>query len=79
MSDILKTELETYASLRDDLLATSENKFALIHGHDLLGVFESEQDAINQGYQVLGNVPFLVKQIVRVEVTQKFVSHLLAL
>ncbi len=75
----LQTELETYARLKDELLAQSENKFALIHEDKLLGVYESEQDAVDQGYKAVGNVAFLVKQVLRVEVTQKFVSYVLAI
>jgi hypothetical protein len=35
-------------------------------------------DAIAAGYQQFGNVPFLVKQIVKIETPQNFVSNLLA-
>ncbi len=41
----------------------------------LVGAFESQADAINVGYQRFGNVPFLVKQVVPVEVPQNYVSN----
>ncbi len=74
----LERELETYENKRQELLDTAEGKFVLIGGEEVLGVFEAEYDAVRQGYQRLGNVPFLVKQVVRVEVSQNFVSNLLA-
>jgi len=35
-------------------------------------------DAISAGYSNFGNVPFLVKQILKVEMPVSFVSNLLA-
>ena len=50
---------------RDSLLGTAEGKFVLISGDKILGEFDTEADAIRQGYAQLGNVPFLVKQVVQ--------------
>jgi hypothetical protein len=75
----LRKELETYESHRVELLATAENEFVLIHGADIMGTFETEVDAIKHGYRELGNVPFLVKKIVRVEHPENFVSNLIAI
>jgi hypothetical protein len=36
-------------------------------------------DAINWGYKELGNVPFLVKNISKLDIPLSFVSNLLAL
>lgn len=73
----LDIELKTYEQNRDHLLATAENKFALVHNKQVIGVYDSKMDAIAQGYQQFGNVPFLVKQIVKIEMPQNFVSNLL--
>lgn len=78
MSELLGLELETYEKHRGQLLATAEGKFVLISGDKIRGVFESESDAIRQGYLQLGNVPFLVKQVLEVEDVLNFVSNLLA-
>jgi hypothetical protein len=77
MSHVLDKELKTYERFRDKLLATDEGKFALVWGDVVIGVYESEMDAISQGYREFGNVPFLVKQILRIETPQNFVSGLL--
>ncbi len=77
MEQVLEVELKTYEQHRDQLLGTAEGKYVLIRNDQVLGVFDSKMDAIAQGYQRFGNVPFLVKQILKVEVPQNFVSNLL--
>jgi hypothetical protein len=77
MAGMLQTELKTYEQHRDQLLGTAEGKFVLIQNDQILGVYDSKMDAIAQGYQQCGNVPFLVKQIVKVEMPQNFTSNLL--
>ena len=78
MTQILGAEIETYDQQRDNLLGTSEGKFVLIRGNQVGGIFDSKMDAIAAGYQQFGNVPFLVKQIVKIETPENFVSNLLA-
>ncbi|HMD98487.1 MAG TPA: hypothetical protein VKM93_14280 [Terriglobia bacterium] len=77
MANVLETELKAYEHHRDNLLSTAEGKFALVRGDAVVGVYESEIDAISEGYRRFGNVPFLVKQIVRIETPLNFVSDLL--
>ena len=77
MSLLLDTELKTYDEHRDHLLGTAEGKFVLIRSDRVFGVYDSKMDAIADGYKQFGNVPFLVKQIVRVEIPQNFISNLL--
>ena len=79
MADTLLTELETFAAHKVELLATARGKYALVHETEVAGTFETEGDAISQGYKLYGNVPFLVKQIVEVEQAANFVSNLIAL
>lgn len=77
MAKVLETELKTYDQHRDHLLGTAEGKFVLIRNDRMIGVYDSKMDAIALGYQQFGNVPFLVKQIVKVETPQNFTSNLL--
>ena len=79
MGKILETELRAYEQHREHLLGTAEGKFVLIRNEEIVGVYDSKMDAIAQGYQKFGNVPFLVKQIVRIETPQNFISNLLDL
>ena len=77
MEGALDTELKTYAKHRDLLLRTAEGKFVLIRHEEIAGIYESEMDAITQGYQKFGNVPFLVKQVVKIETPLDLRSNLL--
>ena len=79
MTILLDLESATYEKHKDELLGKSEGKFVLIHEEQILGVFDSEGDAIAQGFEKLGNVPFLVKQILKVDVPQNFVTNLLGI
>jgi len=72
----LDTELKTYEQNRDNLLGTAEGKFALIYNTQVIGTYDSKMDAISAGYQQFGNVPFLVKQILKVEAPLNFISNL---
>lgn len=77
MAQVLDTELKTYEQQRDHLLVTAEGKFVLIRNDQVIGIYDSKMDAISEGYRQFGNVPFLVKQVVKVEVPQNFTSNLL--
>lgn len=78
MSDLLEVELKTYEARRDELLGANSGKFVLIKDEQIVGVFDTQVDAIRAGYERFGNVPFLVRQIVQVEVPQNFTSNLIA-
>ncbi len=71
----LETELKTSEQHRDELLGVAEGKFVLIHEDQVAGVYDAKRDAIAQGYERFGNVPFLVKQVLKVEAPQNFVSN----
>lgn len=77
MNTILDKELKTFDQQRETLLGSAEGKFVLIKDNVVVGIYDSKMDAIAQGYQQFGNVPFLVKQILKIETPQNFVSSLL--
>jgi hypothetical protein len=79
MAAPLETEIKTYEKQRDRLLGAWEGKYVLIHGDEVIGAYASKMDAIMLGYQKFGNVPFLVKQVLRVETPENFVSGLIDL
>jgi len=76
---MLETELNTYERHKHELLDESKGKFVLIHSDEIGGTYESQKDAISEGYRRFGNVPFLVKQVVEIEVPANFVSNLLGI
>jgi hypothetical protein len=70
----LKEELETFENSREALLGSAPNKYVLIRKREIVGTYESESDAINEGYRRWGNVPFLVKHLVPAERPLNFFS-----
>ncbi len=77
MVEILEKEQKTYASNKNELIGKSKGKFVLIKDDQIIDVFDSKIDAIRQGYERFGNVPFLVKQIVELEIPQNFTSNII--
>ena len=78
-SGALAEELATFAKHKEELLGVAEGQYALIHGSEVLGTYDTETDAIAEGYRQLGNVAFLVKQVLAVEVSEHFTSNLIAI
>lgn len=76
-TDLLDQELQTYEKEKDRLLAQAKGKFVLIKGDQVVDFFDTETDAIRHGYEHLGNTPFLVKQVLEIEVPIHFSSQLL--
>lgn len=70
----LEQELEAFERSRSALLGTAKGKFALVKGDKVIDVLESQQDAIKRGYELYGNAPFLVKQILEFDVPANFTS-----
>ena len=62
----LEKELQTYEKLKPTLLAEA-GKFAVISSEELLGVYETYDDALKIGYEKCKLNPFLVKRIQAVE------------
>ena len=77
MTGILDKELQTFNSQRSDLIGKAKGNFALVKDDKIVNYFDTKFDAIRQGYERFGNVPFLVKQIVEVDIPQNFTSNLL--
>ena len=78
LSNILKTECETFESLRHELVATDLGRYALIKETDLLGVYDTQMDAINDGLRRLGITPFLTKRIMEIDVPEIWIYNLSA-
>jgi len=59
-------ELETYRKALPDWIE-QEGRWTLILGEEIGGVFDSREEATDQGYEKFGLAQFLVKQIHQVE------------
>lgn len=78
-SAVLEQELSTYADRKCTLLLNAEGKYVLICGDDVAGTFDTDHDAMAEGYRRFGNVPFLVKQVTKVERPINFVTDILGI
>lgn len=58
----LEREVETYRRKLPELLA-HKGKFVVIHGEDVIGIFDGFEDALRAGYERCGDDAFLVRQI----------------
>jgi uncharacterized protein with PIN domain len=77
MSTVLQKEVETYLAEKEELVARGEGKFVLIKGEQVVGLFESQGDALQEGYRRFGKGPFLVKQILAVDLPVPFATPLI--
>lgn len=68
---VLEKELVLYQKLLPTLMS-DEGKYALIFGESLVGVYDSYQTALTQGYEVAKLKPFLVKKISGAETVAYF-------
>ena len=73
-TSVLQQELDFFERQRLDLLAQAPGKYVLVKGSELIGIFDTELEAIRAGYQKIGNEPFLVKHIVEADIPLKFTS-----
>jgi hypothetical protein len=65
----LEKELAMYRRKLPEL-KSSEGRFVLIHGDDVVDTYSGYDDAIKEGYGKFGLEPFLVKQIQTAEQVQ---------
>ena len=59
----LETELKFFNANRAKWLADHKGKFVLVKGEELVGAFDTAENAYVEGVGRFGNTPFLVKQI----------------
>ena len=56
-------EIATYRNHLPQLLREQAERFVLVKGADILGIFPDRSAALREGYRRFGVVPFLVRQI----------------
>lgn len=77
MSRVLQKEIQTYLARKEKLLAQGEGKFVLIKGEGVVGLFESQGGALEEGYRRFRKEPFLVKQVLAVGLPAPFATRLI--
>ncbi len=75
----LNEEIKTYERNKDNLVKESNGKYVLIKGNEIIGIYDTQNDAIKVGIDKFGNTPFLVKKIEAVEQPMNFTSNLIKL
>lgn len=68
----LERERKTYEEKKPELLATSAGKYVVIHGDQVAGVWDTQDDALRAGYDRFQLEPFLVKEVTEVERVHSF-------
>ncbi|HEX4519227.1 MAG TPA: hypothetical protein VH063_06560 [Gaiellaceae bacterium] len=66
IEDLFVQEIETYDKNLDAFLGEGNEQrrgWVLIKDHDIVGIYDTERDAIAEGYRHFGNVAFFVKQV----------------
>lgn len=71
---ILQQELDFFERQRVELFERAPGRYVLVKGSELIGIFDTELEAIRAGYQKIGNEAFLVKQILEADVPITFSS-----
>lgn len=72
---ILEKELLAYTRKLPSLL-TQQGKYVLIHDEEVIGIYDSYEDALKFGYGQFKLDPFLVKQIAPAERVSFFTRDL---
>ncbi|MDP8239975.1 MAG: hypothetical protein P9X24_12865 [Candidatus Hatepunaea meridiana] len=66
-SNLLSKEQEFFRKKRKELLPNNRGKWVLIYKEEILGIFESFKNGLEQGYLQCGDEPFLLREITRVD------------
>lgn len=69
---MFEKELRYYKTHKEELLKRHANKFLVIKGDRVLGVYGTDKDAYEAGLKELGNVPFLIKKVTKEEEVVRF-------
>lgn len=72
---MLDKELRTYEANKEKLVSEHLGKFVLIKDSEILSIHETEQEAMDCGFNALGNEPFFVKEIKQIDKSVNLVSN----
>lgn len=63
----LEKDLQFFNKNKAEYLKSYEGKYLVISNNVLVGSFDSEEAAYKSGLEKLGNEPFLIKQVLKIE------------
>jgi len=73
-TDLFERDLDYFERHRVALLQSACGKFVLIKGERVIGIFDTEIEAVRAGYDHFGNEAFLVKHVVEADVPLNFTA-----
>ena len=62
-SEVLRPELEAYEGKKQELVKHYPGKFVLFHGKELIGSFDTFDNAAKEAIQKFGKGPSLIRQV----------------
>lgn len=62
-SEVLRLELEAYEEKKQELTKHYPGKFVLFHGKELIGSFDTFDNAAKEAVQKFGKGPYLIRQV----------------
>jgi len=72
---VFELEIATYNREKARLFVEGEGKYVVIYNGEILGIWDTYEDAIQDGYSRCGLTPFLVKQILYDKPLHKFYHY----
>ena len=69
---MLISENKTYQNILPELSKTDLGKFVLIKESELIGVYPTKKEALDEGYDKFNDEPFLVREILKVKEPMDF-------
>lgn len=63
----IEQELEFFGTVKDSLVEHHEGKYVVIHDSTVVSVWDTQESAYLDGITRFGNVPFLIKRILKTE------------
>lgn len=77
-AELLRAEIDTFESQREELLGRYKGKWVLVKGQEV-DVYETRSDALANGYEKYKLSPFLVRKVVAHDTRRNFVSNHIAI
>lgn len=62
-SSPLALELETFLAHRPNWMVTDQNRYVLIKGEDVIGLYDKQEEAFAEGYRRFRREAFMVQRI----------------
>ena len=72
---MLEQENKFFEDNLSEFLETKKGKYVLVFGTELIGTFESQIDALSEGYEKFKEKPFFVRQVLPIQEPLNFTNN----